>query len=124
MKSNETKRNATSAGKRVKSGRPASTAEGVRSRPSQPIKSSDQTQQAAVTELIASRLDRTVAALRYALSHVSNGSAEQSRRLRAALRDFAPEDARAIRQALKEERLAQRQASGKPDHDLELRSYP
>lgn len=77
-----------------------------------------------MTELIASRLDRTVAALRYALSHVSNGSAEQSRRLRAALRDFAPEDARAIRQALKEERLAQRQAAGKPDHDLELNEDP
>ena len=84
------------------------------------VKSADQVQQAAVTELMASRLDRTVAALGYALSHARSDPAEQSRRLRSALRDFAPDDARAIRLALKQERLAQRQSAGMPNHDLEL----
>ncbi len=108
MKMSETKHEAPASSPRSKS------------RNRKRVKSADQVQQAAVTELIASRLDRTVAALGYALSHAGSDPAEQSRRLRAALRDFAPDDARAIRLALKQERLAQRQSAGVPNHDLEL----
>lgn len=77
-------------------------------------------QQAVVDELVASRMDETVAALEYAMKQAGESGSARSRRLRSALRGLAPGDARAIQLAIKQERQKQRTKPERLDPDLEL----
>ena len=58
-------------------------------------------EQDAVHQLVESRLDESVAALEYVLSHNGGSRAESTKLLRNALKDVPPEDARLLRRALK-----------------------
>ncbi len=82
----------------------------------------DHVGEAVIREIVASRIDETVSALNYAMTH-GNG-VSQARLLQSAMRNMSPEDAKTIRRALKQEpapgkkvRVAQ---AAKPDPDLIL----
>ena len=77
------------------------------------------TNHAIVDELVASRVDETVAALEYSLKQSGATGSARAQRLRAALRGLSPVDARTIRTALKQERKRQ-VAPDQTDPDLEL----
>ena len=75
---------------------------------------------AAVRVLMASRLEESMAALRYVMTHSHGGEGPQQ--LRDVLRDVAPEDARIFRRALKalatERKSSQRANRIDPDFEL------
>ena len=77
--------------------------------------------QSAVREIMQARLEQRVAALRYLMTHLGRSKAEPAKLLRAAMAGLAPDDADAIRKALKAELDGRRnRTDARSDPDLEL----
>ena len=77
--------------------------------------------QSAVREIMQAHLEQRVAALRYLMTHLGRSKAEQAKLLRAAMAGLAPDDANAIRKALKAELDGRSNGSdARSDPDLEL----
>ncbi len=75
--------------------------------------------EAVIREIVASRIDETVSALSYAMTHASDDS--QTQLLQSALSSMSPADAKTIRRALKQELDPGKKArAARPDPDLIL----
>lgn len=80
-----------------------------------------QDRRSVVDEIAASRIDETIGALQYALTHTKGNAAAKDRLLQQALRGMSPQDAKNIRSAVKRAQAAETKKHARAiDPDLVL----